>query len=116
MVKLPVAVGLLAVGAATGLCAVALHELWWGLGLAAAATVAALAALPPGWWCRLAFAIGFALMVAYLVPQRPEGDYAIGTDTQGYVVIGLAFLVLLVGLATTRGPRRVRPVADDPAP
>ncbi len=82
------AAGLLAVGAGTGLAGVALHDLTWGLALTVAATAFALLALPAGWWTRLPFALGWTLMVAWLVPTRPEGDYALGQDWQGYTMLG----------------------------
>ena len=66
------AAGLLAVGAATGLAGVAVHDLNWGIALTVAATAFALFALPAGWWTRLPFALGWTLMVAWLVPTRPS--------------------------------------------
>ena len=100
------AAGLLVVGAVTGLASVAVHELWWGLVLAVAATLLALLALPAGWWSRLAFAAGWVGLVGWLVTPRPEGDYAISQDTAGFTLLGLGVLVLVLGLATL--PRRVR--------
>ena len=39
----------------------------------------------PGWWSRLAFVVGWVAMVGWLtVPRRPEGDYLISQDWQGY--------------------------------
>jgi hypothetical protein len=104
------AAALLVAGAGTGLATVAVHEVWWELALAVAATSFALLALPAGWWTRLPFALGWAAMVGWLVPARPEGDYAIGQDPQGYVVLGLAVAVLVVGIASLPRPgaRRVQ--------
>jgi len=96
---------LLVLGAGTALATVALHELAWGLPLAVAATVATLVALPPGWWSRLPFALGFTAFVGWVVEPRPEGDYAISSDWRGYVVVGGALLLLVVGIATLPRPR-----------
>jgi hypothetical protein len=112
-VRFLLATVLLLVGAVTGLAAVALHERWWGLLLALVATAATLTALPPGWWSRLAFALGWTGLVGWLVNPRPEGDYAISQDGPGYTLLGVALVVLLVGLATlprpAARPRRARP-------
>ncbi|MFC6286210.1 hypothetical protein ACFP3Q_07910 [Nocardioides sp. GCM10027113] len=104
------AVGLLPAGAATALATVALHQRWWGLALGAVATAAALVALPPGAWSRLPFALGWAGLVGWVLTPRPEGDYAISADPQGYSLLGLALLVLVWAVATLPRPeRRARP-------
>lgn len=102
--RLLAAVGLLVAGAVTGLAAVAVHERWWGLPLAAAATVLGLAALVPGWWSRLAFAVGWDAMLLVLASPRPEGDYAVSSDLAGYALLGLGLAVLVTGLVTLPGP------------
>ena len=71
------AVLLFVAGAATALAAVLLHHLWWGLLLAAAATVAAMVALGRGWLTRLPFALGWVAVVAWMAPQRDEGDFVV---------------------------------------
>jgi hypothetical protein len=107
-----VAGALLVLGVGTGLAAVALHELWWGLLLSALATGTTLLGLPAGWWTRLPFALGWAGLVGLVVSPRPEGDYAIRQDLPGYSLLGIAVLVLGFGLATLPRPggpdRRVR--------
>ncbi len=103
----------LALGAGTAIASVAVHELGWGLPLAVAATLLTLLALPAGWWTRLPFALGWTGLVAWVVSPRPEGDYVISSDVQGYVVIGLALLVLVLGIATLPRPRaRNRPATE----
>ena len=106
------AVGLLLVGAVTGLTTVAVHDLVWGFMLAVAATALTTFALPPGWWSRLAFVVGWAVMVGWLTLPRPEGDYVISQDWQGYAVLGLGLLLVVVGVATL--PRPGGPPPDAP--
>lgn len=103
------AVLLVAAGAATALGAVLLHQLWWGFLLAAAATVATLLALAPGWLTRLPFALGWVAVVAWMAPQRDEGDYVISSDLAGYALLGFALLVLVFAVGTLPRPRRVPP-------
>ena len=106
------AAGLLLAGAVTGITTVAVHELVWGFVLATAATVLTVFALPPGWWTRLAFVAGWVVMVGWLTVPRPEGDYLISQDWQGYAVLGLGMVLLVVGVATL--PRPSRPATDAP--
>lgn len=110
--KVVAAVGLLLVGAITGLTTVAVHELVWGLVLAVAATAVTVLALPPGWWSRLAFVVGWVAIVGWLTLPRAEGDYLISQDWQGYVVLGFGLLLLVLGLATL--PRPGGPAPDAP--
>jgi len=98
------------VGAAAALATVVLHQVWWGFLLAVAATVVALVSLPRGWLTRLSFALGWVGLVAWVTPRRPEGDYLIGSNTSGYLLLGFALLVLMLAVATLPRPRRVPPV------
>ncbi len=98
------ALGLVLVGAATGIATVALHQLPWGFALAAAATLVTAIALPPGWWSRLAFVIGWVAMVGWLTVPRSEGDYLISQDWQGYSVLGIGLILLVFGIATLPRP------------
>jgi hypothetical protein len=102
------AVGLLLAGATTGIATVALHEMWWGLGFAAVTTVVVVLALPAGWWSRLAFVLGWDAMVGWLSFTRPEGDYLLSQDVQGYAVLGLGLVLLVVGIGTLPRPRSAR--------
>jgi hypothetical protein len=106
LVRAVVAVGLLVVGGVTAIAAVAVHGLSWGLPLAVAATLVTLVALPAGWWLRLPFAIGWTVLIGWLVSPRPEGDYLISSDLPGYALVGLALLVLVLGIATLPRPTR----------
>jgi hypothetical protein len=108
------ALGLL--GAGTAVATIAVHELTWGLPLGAAATAATLVALPPGWWSRLPFALGWTVLVGWSLAPRPEGDYVISSDVRGYALVGLALLVLVVGIATLPRPVPRRAPATGEAP
>ena len=68
-----------------------------------------------GWLTRLPFALGWVGLVAWVTPQRPEGDYLIGSNTAGYLLLGFALLVLLFAVGTLPRPRRGAPgeVGDD---
>lgn len=102
-----VALALLLLGAVTGIAAVAVHHLApWALALALAATAVTTYALPPGWSTRLAYVLGWVLMVGWLTLPRPEGDYLVGSDWQGYTLIGAGLVLLVVGVATLPRPRR----------
>ncbi len=100
----PTAVGLLVAGAATAVATVAVHQRWLFLLLAALATALVVLALPPGWATRLAFGLGWTLLVAWVVTPRAEGDYVVSSDPQGYTLLGLALLVLVFSVGTL--PRR----------
>ena len=99
--KLLAAVGLLLAGAVTGLTAVAVHELVWGFVLAVVATAVTVFALPAGWWSRLAFVVGWVAMVGWLTVPRPEGDYLVSQDWQGYGVL-VGYLVVVLAGAVVR--------------
>ena len=98
--RLPVAAALLLVGAATAVATIALHDWWRGLGFGAVVTLLVGYALPPGWWSRLPYAAGWDATVGWLTFPRPEGDYVISADAQGYAVLGLG-LLLLAGCVVT---------------
>ena len=118
LVHAAIAVVMLALGAGTAVASVAVHELGWGFALAVSAPLVTLLALPPGWWSRLPFALGWTGGVAWLAGPRPEGDYVISSDWQGYALIGMALVVMVLGIATLprpRGRRRERGRASPPA-
>ncbi len=106
LLRCAVALLLLVVGAATAVAAVAVHELWWGLPVTAAAVVTGLLAVGRGWSTRLPLALGFVAGVAWFVRARPEGDYAIASSVRGYLLLLLAFLVLAVAIGTLPRPHR----------
>lgn len=100
----PTAVGLLVAGAGTAVATVAVHQRWTFLLLAALATALVVVALPAGWATRLAFGLGWTLIVAWVVQPRAEGDFVVSSDPQGYALLALALLVLVFSVATL--PRR----------
>lgn len=99
-------------GAGTGIATVALHDLVWGFVLGVAATVAAVLALPAGWWSRVAFVAGWVAMVGWLTVPRAEGDYLISQDWQGYGVLLLGLVLTVLGVATLPRPDRRRESVD----
>lgn len=107
--RIVVAVLLLVAGAATALAMVALHTIGWGFLLGGVATLAALVAVGPGWWTRLAFGLGWVGFVAWVTPSRAEGDYAISSDLAGYGLLGFTLVVLVYSVATLPRPRRGGP-------
>lgn len=94
-------------GAAVSLCTVLLHGYTWGLLLGTATTIAALVALPPGWWARLPFALGWVVVLWLGTTRRPEGDYLVASDARGYTLLVVGMLVLAGGFV---GLVRRRPV------
>ena len=104
--KVLAAIGALVLGLVVGLSSVALHHYWWGLLLAIAATSTAAYALPAGWWARMPFAVGWVAMVGYLAVPRDEGDYAIASEVQGYVLLGFAVALLVASMVTLQPVRR----------
>jgi hypothetical protein len=105
------AVSLLLLGAATGIAAVFVHRMAWGLALGLAATALTAYALPPGWSTRLPFVLGFVAAVGWLTVPRPEGDYVVSENWQGYTLLGFTMVLLVTGLATLPRPRRRAPAA-----
>jgi len=99
------AVVLLAAGAVTGVAAVAVHQRWWGLALAAGAVVATVLALPRGWWSRLPFALGFVAVLGLAMSPRPEGDYLVPGNARGYLLLAVGLVVFLIAVATLPRPR-----------
>ena len=97
---------LLAVGFATALATVAVHDSWGWLLLGLGATGLALHALGPGWHTRLPFGLGWAALVLVVAPTRAEGDYVLSSDPSGYAVLAVAVAVLVWSVATLPRPRR----------
>ena len=107
------AAGLLVLGAVVGIACVGVHNTWWGLPLALVTTAASAYALPGGWTGRAPFALGWAVVVAALALPRPEGDFLIAGDLNGYVLLGFG-LALLVASLVTVPPPHINPRSSPP--
>ncbi len=93
------------VGLAAGTASVLVHrhamaDLPTGLVLALLASFATVFALRISRAPRLAatFAVGWVAAFGVFVAGRSEGDYAIAADASGYVLMGSALLLVLVGV------------------
>lgn len=106
----PIAVLCLLGGAAVSVCTVLLHDYAWGLALGLVTTAALMVALPPGWWARLAFAIGWVGLLWVATSERPEGDYLVSSDLSGYALLVAGMVVLAAGFVGLA--RRSRPTGD----
>lgn len=109
-VRALVVVPCFALGAAVSLGTVALHDYAWGLLLGVVTTAATMVALPPGWWSRLAFALGWVALLAFAVSPRPEGDYLVSSDPDGYLLLVAGMVVFVAGFV---GVVRRRATPDD---
>lgn len=98
-------VGLLVLGVVVGTASVGVHATWWGLPLALTTTAVSAYALPGGWTGRAPFAIGWAAVVAALALPRPEGDFLISGDLNGYALLAFGLALLVAGLVTLPPPR-----------
>ncbi len=107
--KALVAAGTFLLGLVVALSSVALHQRWWGLPLAIAATAITAYALPPGWAARMSFAFGWVALVGYVAFPRGEGDYVISADLPGYVLLGFAVALLVAATVTLQPVRRGSP-------
>ena len=109
----------LVVGLVSGAAGTLVHQRWWGLALALAAALAALAWLPAG-AVRLAFAVGWCVPVLRGALERPGGGFLISADAAGWSFLA-GSAVLLVAAVVTVGAGRRTPGetalgrADDPA-
>lgn len=111
VVRVLMALSLLLLGAVVGIATVLVHRMAWGLALGLVATALTTYALPPGWSTRLPFVLGWVAMVGWMTVPRPEGDYLVTENWQGYTLLGFGMVLLVTGLATLPRPRRPAPVA-----
>jgi len=100
--------GALLLGGLTGVASVVVHQRWWGLALVFVAVVAATAALPRG-GARLGFAGAWSAVVVRASVPRPEGDYLVPGDVQGYALLLVVPVVLLMAMLTVRASRPTPP-------
>jgi hypothetical protein len=97
------------VGAAVALAAVAVHRSAFpsGLLLALATTFAV------SWWLMCStrprtaasYSVGWLAVLALVVAGRPEGDFALAGDVEGYALLGAGFMLVLVGVVSVAGVR-----------
>lgn len=116
LLRLALALGCAALGIAVGVATVAVHERWWGLVLAVAATAATVWALPPVWYARPPFVVGWALPIALGSLVRPEGDYLVASDAAGDALLISATMLVVIAMLSwvlASGRRRRR---DDVGP
>lgn len=85
--------------------ATAVHRTTLGLALGIATSLAVLVATRPGVPTRIAYGAGWLLAAAVLMRERPEGDTWFAGDLRSYALLGVAFVIVAVGLATLP-PRR----------
>lgn len=107
---------LLVAGVAAGIAATALHQRWWGLALGVVVGVLVTALLPRGWSWRLPFVGGWAVAVGLATAPRPEGDYLVPANGQGYALLVLSLVMAVVALVTLparRAREAGRAAADD---
>lgn len=107
MLRVLAALGCLLLGGVAGVAAVLLHQLGWGLLLAAVAVPAATLAMPAGWSTRVPFAGAFLAVVLRLGWPGPGGDLLLPAALPGYLLVALGGVLLVVSLVTL--PRRPEP-------
>ena len=108
----------LVVGLVSGAAGTLVHQRWWGLVLALAAALAAIAWLPAG-GVRLAFAVGWCVPVLRGALERPGGGFLISGDAAGWSFLAGSAVLLVAAVATAgagrRTPGETRPGrVDDP--
>jgi hypothetical protein len=108
----------LVVGLVSGAAGTLVHQRWWGLVLALAAALAAIAWLPAG-GVRLAFAVGWCVPVLRGALERPGGGFLISGDAAGWSFLAGSAVLLVAAVVTAGAGRRTpggtRPGrADDP--
>jgi Family of unknown function (DUF6113) len=100
----------LVVGAAVALAAVLVHRSVFPLGLLLA--LATSFAVP--WWLlgstrprtAASYVVGWLVVLGLVLDGRPEGDYALAGDLEGYTMLGAGFLLLVIGIVSIAGRRR----------
>ena len=106
----------LVIGFAAGVAAIAVHHTFPGLLLGVGTALVVI------WTLRMwapragtAFAIGWLVPLLFGVAGRPEGDFLVASDLQGWLLVVSGFVVLVAGLVwgrpppPPRGPRSASP-------
>jgi hypothetical protein len=108
-------------GIAAAVGTVAVYQDRVGLVLGALTSLVLVLLAPAGWGTRLPYGAGYAATVALLSASRGEGDYLVTSSAAGYVVLGLALVVLVLAIGTLPRPGRTtdrqnpRPTGETPA-
>jgi hypothetical protein len=105
-------VGALVLGAVVAVAAVDVHRWLFpvGLLLAVVTTYAVPLRLLASRWPRLAssYSFGWLVVFALVIAGRPEGDYAIASDLQGYTMMAAGLgLVLVAIVGFTKEPAAI---------
>lgn len=102
-------VGSLVLGAAVALGAVAVHRSVFPLGLSLA--LATTFAVP--WWLFVSsrprtagsYVVGWLAVLGVVLAGRPEGDYALAGDLEGYSLMAAGFVLVPAGVVAYAGGR-----------
>ena len=93
-------------GTVSGAAAVLVHPSWWWLALGLLTGLATLRWLRGAW--RVGFALGWGAAVVRGSLTRPEGDYLVSADPQGWTLLA-GSLVLVVGALVSAAVGQGRP-------
>ncbi|WP_232679754.1 hypothetical protein [Nocardioides sp. R-C-SC26] len=105
LARLGIALVCAVAGLVVGAASVVLHGIVLGLVLGVVTTTASVVALPAGWHTRLTFALAWMGTVFIASRPRPEGDYLVGADTSGYLLLVVGFAIVLYASLTVRRHR-----------
>jgi hypothetical protein len=102
--------GSLLLGAAVALASVVVHRDAPPFGL----VLSVVTTLAVPWWLTgspwrgtaASYAVGWLATFAAAVAGRPEGDYAIAGDLEGYALMVTGFVLILIGIVSLAGRRR----------
>lgn len=103
------AVPVFALGAASGLASVTVHDRSWLWFLLAVSAPVAITVAVASLLLRFAFVAGWFAVLMLAVLGRPEGDYAVGGGVRGYSLLVFGLLLLAAPVATIRRPVRAAP-------
>jgi hypothetical protein len=95
----------LVLGLAAGIAAIAVHRTFLGLLLGTGTAVLVIWTLRQ-WLPRAGTVFAAAWLVPLLaaISGRGEGDYAVSSDSRGWLLIASGFVVLVTGIAWGRPP------------
>lgn len=103
----------LALGLLSAAAAVLLHQLWWGMLLGVVVSGLLWWALPPRWWARLAFSLGWLAVAAAASVPLGAGDYLVPANVLGYAFL-IWSVILVIASVVFPGRRRNRGLSGQP--